>query len=231
MGMIHTFDFGGVLSSDLGLIIDGSGVYPVPERDLEAVEVPGRNGDLTYDNGKYKNIDITYNCMIDHFRESYEAIRKKLMPLTGYQKLRDSYQPDRYRMARLSGGLNPTLGAHKRRAQVTLTFNCKPQVYLEYGDIAVDVSDSIYNPTGYPSYPEIIVTGTGTIQINDQLITVSTNPATITIDGEMLEASSGDQNANAYVSLPNSRIELQPGENSVGLSGVTIQIIPHWWTL
>lgn len=46
--------FGGECSKDFGLYISGSGAFNAPERDIETVEVPGRNGSLIIDNGRYK---------------------------------------------------------------------------------------------------------------------------------------------------------------------------------
>ena len=46
--------YGGVNSADYGIYITGEAVYNAPERDVEFVEVPGRNGALTLDNERYK---------------------------------------------------------------------------------------------------------------------------------------------------------------------------------
>ena len=52
--------FGGVDSSEYGIYITGEAVYNAPERDVEFIEVPGRNGSIAMDKGRYKNITVTY---------------------------------------------------------------------------------------------------------------------------------------------------------------------------
>ena len=52
--------FGDVDSADYGIYISGDGVYNAPERAVEFVDVPGRNGAIALDQGRYNNIEITY---------------------------------------------------------------------------------------------------------------------------------------------------------------------------
>lgn len=42
-------------------VISGYGTYGAPERDVEAVAVPGRNGDLIFDNGRFTNAEVYYD--------------------------------------------------------------------------------------------------------------------------------------------------------------------------
>ena len=46
--------FGGVDSSDYGIYISGTGTYNAPERAVEFVTVPGRNGAIAMDQGRYE---------------------------------------------------------------------------------------------------------------------------------------------------------------------------------
>ena len=57
--MTGYFVFGGKFSKDYGLYVSGSGTFNAPERDVELVEVPGKNGSLVLDNGRFKNITVT----------------------------------------------------------------------------------------------------------------------------------------------------------------------------
>ena len=50
--------------SDFGVYISGKRVFDAPERDTESIKIPGRNGELTVDNGRYNNLELTYPAFI-----------------------------------------------------------------------------------------------------------------------------------------------------------------------
>lgn len=128
--------FGGVNSRDFGVWISGSDTYAAPERDTEHVSVPGRNGDLIIDNGRWKNKQVTYPAFFPYnFPEKMEAFRAAICRKLGYQRLEDSYHPDEYRMAEFVNGITPTnMAAYNKSGDFRLTFNCKPQRFLKSGD-------------------------------------------------------------------------------------------------
>ena len=53
-----TFD--GVDSTQYGVYITGEAVYNAPMRDVEMIEIPGRNGAYALDKGRFTNIEVTY---------------------------------------------------------------------------------------------------------------------------------------------------------------------------
>ena len=44
MAMMQSITFGGVNSADYGIYIGGEGVFNAPKREVEMIEIPGRNG-------------------------------------------------------------------------------------------------------------------------------------------------------------------------------------------
>lgn len=75
--MVNKFLYRDQLSSSFGIYISGPAVYNAPERDEEVIEIPGRNGSLTIDNGRFKNIDVRYPAFIRReFRKAAEAARQ-----------------------------------------------------------------------------------------------------------------------------------------------------------
>lgn len=238
MGMIRQkqrFLFGGRSSDDLGLIIDGSGIYPIPERDAEAVAVPGRNGDLIFDNGRYKNVSISYSCQMKDFKDRYDALRTYFASQIGYQRLEDSYQPDRYRLARISGQIEPAPGPYKRTALITLTFDCKPQVYFKAGEIAAKVAsgDVMYNRYGFASKPLIRVYGYGALYIGSYSVVIAdTGKAYVDLDCDIADAFNATTNLNQYITLEDFP-QLVPGKNGIKYEGniSSVEITPRWWTL
>ena len=55
----HYFIFGGVDSRTYGMVVSNDNGFDAPERDVKEVEIPGRNGSLVLDNGRYKNQTLT----------------------------------------------------------------------------------------------------------------------------------------------------------------------------
>lgn len=139
--MRNSLIFGGVNSADYNVWISGADSYSAPERDVEVVSVPGRNGDLIIDNGKWNNISITYPAFIPKgFETQFDYFRSAICRKTGYHRLEDTYHPDEYRMAMLTGGLSPSkVGAFLRNGDFSLTFNCKPQRFLKIGDEPIQI--------------------------------------------------------------------------------------------
>ncbi len=132
------FVFGEHSSKDWGIILSGDNVFDSPDRDVDRISVPGRNGDLIIDNGRWNNVDVTYNdCLIaNNFPEKFASFRAQMARMRGYVKLEDTFNPDEYRMANMSSGLKiKQLGTRYHSGRFDLTFNCKPQRFLKSGDL------------------------------------------------------------------------------------------------
>lgn len=110
------------------------GISSAPERDVNVISVPGRNGDLVIDNGRFKNITIEYKCVIDGSDSQYdfERLMAWLKSLTGYQRIEECYHSDYYRMGLFNAVVNPE-EQNTYQVAFTLTANCKPQKYLLSG--------------------------------------------------------------------------------------------------
>lgn len=122
--------------TDYGITISGSGTYNAPERDITHYEVPGRNGDLLIDNGRFKNVIVSYPVNIEKdFTGKAKFLREFLLSHQGYFRLEDSYDTDTYRMAQFAGPITfDDIGPLNRWGKLELQFDCKPQRYLKAGD-------------------------------------------------------------------------------------------------
>ena len=131
------------LTKRFGLVISGTGAFSSPARSVELVGVPGRNGDLIQDGGRYTNIEVLYaGCGLKiRDRSQLDALRAFLSARQdGYYKIADSYHPDEYRLGRFVGPFDPTLGAALRVATFDLVFECKPQRFLLLGDREIELN-------------------------------------------------------------------------------------------
>jgi phage-related protein len=134
------FVFNGKKSSDFNVWCSGDGLYRLPERDVEYIAVPGRNGDLAVDNGRWMNVEVTYSCFIPkHFREHYSDLVSWLASQKGYGRLEDARHPEFYWLARMDADVAPKMVFPDDSGTFTLTFNCKPQRFLKSGEIPVEI--------------------------------------------------------------------------------------------
>lgn len=168
--------FDGESSRDYGIYITGQAVYNAPERDVEMINIPGRNGSFALDKGRFQNIEVTYPAGIfadteTDFAQGISDFRNFLCSRNGYVRLTDEYNPNEYRMAVYKSGLDVS-PAQLKAGEFNITFDCKPQRYLLSGEEAIDVTsgDTITNPTLFESSPMLEAEGYGVIGINGSSI-------------------------------------------------------------
>lgn len=178
------FTFNGISSKDYGVYITGEAVYNAPERDVEVIAVPGRNGAFVRDNGRFENIVVSYPAGMfgdqqSDFAEGISDLRNALAATKGYCRLTDEYNPDEYREAVYKGGLEVSPVQMGRAGEFNITFECKPQRFLVSGETAETIAqsgDDITNPTLFNAHPLLEVDGYGEIGINDDTVEIISGP-------------------------------------------------------
>lgn len=99
--MKDIFVFNGISSADFGCYVANANQFDAPARDVESVKVPGMNGELTLDNGRWQNQTLTYQMYIrGDIRTRLMGLRNALAKNRGYQRLEDSYNPNEFYLAR-----------------------------------------------------------------------------------------------------------------------------------
>lgn len=188
MGVVQTselykgFIFDGIDSKGFGVYITGSGVYNAPEREVEMIDIPGRNGSYILDKGRFHNITVTYPAGMfgdaeGDFADGIRKLRNALASRKGYCKLIDEYHPLEYRMASYKGGLEvepAAVNGEILAGQFSIVFDCMPQRFLIDGDNPVEVSDGdgIFNPTLFDARPLLKADGYGSIGINGETVRI-----------------------------------------------------------
>ena len=171
--------FGGVSSRTYGVYITGEAVYNAPERDVEMITIPGRNGSFALDNGRFQNIEVSYPAGIFadtevDFRQAISDFRNFLCSRNGYVRLQDEYNPDEYRMAVYKSGLEVD-PAMLKAGEFKIVFDCKPQRYLTSGETKQTIAssgDTITNPTLFDASPLLEITGHGDVGLGSETVTV-----------------------------------------------------------
>lgn len=165
------FTFDGVALSSFGdvTVVKGE-TFEAPAREFDVREIPGRNGDMVLDGGKYPNVEITYWVMIrSNFETTYRKICGFLLSRKGYCKLSDSWNTDEFYLAYVSQSIQPTINRGEDQGAFEVVFSRKPQRFLVSGETPVTPTPipgtvpsqnlvHLENPTYFPSRPQVSVT-------------------------------------------------------------------------
>ena len=237
-------NFGGIDSSIYGVYISSGGAFKAPVRAVELIPIPGRNGDIIIDQGRFENIEVTYPAGIfDSHQESMperlKTFRNALVSKIGYQRLWDSYNPSEFRLAALSSEIDVEGISQNRLGTFELIFTAKPQRFLVSGETAISIASGkgITNPTPFNSRPLIHLVGYGQVSIGSYIFTISgTTSLDMYVDCETMEAYS----VNGGIITPRNSVlgasefpQLLPGANNITYAGTitSFEIVPRWWII
>lgn len=224
--------FNGKDFADFGVHVDESKAFGSPEKDYELVEIMGRNGNLSIYNDRFKDITLPFPCFIrTGFIEKYRSLLAYLNSQTGYQRLETEKEPNHFRKALFQGIVDPQTTAFNHGGFFTVNFLAHPQRFLKSGEIPVSASE-LWNPTYFDSHPLIRCYGNGSLTINSQTITVTSNPYDyVDIDCDIMDAFCGANNANSYVSFDTDSVVLRSGTNGISHDMTKVEITPRWYEI
>lgn len=227
-------------SLEFGLLINSKGSYKGASRDITYTSVPGRNGDIITDNGRYKNVKIPYKMTLLNkserdFAEVAHLIKGWLLAEQGYFELWDSYDKKYFRLASYSDEANIEQEL-RDIGELSLSFNCKPFKYSFEGQKAVifAAAGTLYNAEAFTSSPYIKITGSGTVTL-----TINNSSFTFKDIDEYIEVDSDIMNAYKGINPQNNKMTgsgfptLQPGNNVISWVGnvESLEIVPRWCCL
>lgn len=237
------FVFGEVDSRDYNVWIYPQEIDSAPQREYQEVVIAGRNGTLTVDGGRYENIDHVYQGIIfsDNAVSDLVDFRNALTAQIDYKRLEDSINTSEYYEARFMEMFTPIVEEGRGASKFEIKFNRKPQRFLKSGETATSftASGNITNPTKFASRPLIVVTGTGSVGVGNQTVTIDGTSGQVSyIDCDMQEAykvvSGANVSINSDVTFTGTDFPTLPsGRSGVSLgSGITkVEITPRWYRL
>lgn len=235
--MMHYFIFDGMDSRDLGLLVSGEKTYHAPSRDVTSISIPGRDGELYIDNGRYNNAEIAYTISFrHHVADKTRALKSWFLGKVGYRRLEDTYDPNYYRMAAYHNTIEFDIKIN-RYGTTELIFTCDPFKYAKQGEritTLLQTGSTLYNPEMFASKPIIKIYGSGaaTLTINNVNYHITAIDGYVTIDSSTCNAYKDTLNKNNTINITEFPT-LKPGENRLDwTSGITkLEIIPRWCTL
>lgn len=193
--MYHDLKVDGVSLKGYKVYINGTEAYNSAERDVELIEIPGRNGAFALDKNRFKNITVQYNSGTfadsqSEFAQNISVLRNFLASRKGYVRIEDDYNPEEYRMGLFTKGLEFDPVCYNMASEFPIEFNMKPQRFLKSGEVSVAVTSgsTLTNPTLFEADPLLMARGYGIINLNGQPITIDN---TVVGDTILLQPFSG----------------------------------------
>jgi phage-related protein len=242
---VNYFEYKGIRSSDMGLRIESKNVFSGPEYEVDFLSIPGRDGDLIADGGRFPNVQVTYSVFIpaktiSELSQKITAVKAWLYSgLNSYHTLSDTYDTAFFRHAVFAGKLDIE-DELNRIGIFTISFSCKPFRYDAAGTESVTLAtgEVLLNPYPFTSKPILRIEGSGkgTLTIQSEGSNAIWNFTSI--DG-YVEADSEQMNFYKDAEPKNDTVSgdgfplLYPGENTVSFSGgiTAVTVTPRWCCL
>ena len=157
-------EWAGTRASDLHLITEHIPKRKIPRRKIEVASVPGRSGDIILSQDAFSDYEQQYSVFVDSKKYGsldtiMPAITEWLLGNPGYQRLEDSFEPQFYRLAYVSGG-EEFVNIFNEYGEGTLTFICDPRRFYKDGEMPISIASSgksLYGPSNFKSKPIIKV--------------------------------------------------------------------------
>ena len=193
------------------------------EKDINFIEIEGRDGVLTQDLGSYRSVVKTVECIITDLTQ----IDYICSWLSGGGEVIFSNEPTRKYKATIKNQIEFTqLVSTYDYHNFLIQFECQPHKYSLSNDIITltTTPQTILNSGSANSRPIIKVFGTGaiTLTINSKVVTLTNIVDYIIIDSDLMDAYKDTQIMNNYMSgeFP----ELIPGNNTISWTGTVTKV-------
>ena len=222
---MESFIFKGINSNSLGIIVKEMPPITKAEKNIESIQINGRNGNLHIDNKTYKSKNYSIVCVLMDQTKIDDL--KYLFDGTGTLIL--STEPDREYQATIKNQVDFSKYLTYLR-EFPLQFELDPIAYSKDENILEFSSNSNFEIGGTAEIaPILIIEGVGTISINNTQINIKETG--ITIDCELMECSNGEISKNNLVELDEFP-KLMVGNNTItlgtGINKVTLKYKEGW---
>lgn len=218
---MYWFKVNGVLSSDLKIIVTKMASSVSAVKNIETIEVPGRNGNLHIDNNCYKSKEITIECNLLDISKLDDV--KAL--IDGMIEIELSTEPERIYDATVMNQIDFEIFAKNERV-FPLQLELNPLSRGEKISTEINISSTHINVGGNAeTLPIISIVGKGKVAINNKMF--ETTIDNLEVDCEMQECTLEGISANDKIVIDEFPV-LYPGKNNISYyEGVTSLIISY----
>lgn len=226
-------------SNDFGLrLIQSSFIWKTPARDITFKQIPAVTDDLAVDNMRYSNIEQVFPFALfatkhDNLLTAKARVTGWLAPIHEYTKIIFSGYPDEYFWG-VPTQVSDLVYQSSEFGTLNLTFSLSPFAYEKDGDIYVPVNSmtELTNEQSETARPFIHINGNGdvTIEVNGKSYVVAglNGDAYLDCDKELI--FDGDNNSLGNLARFDDYEfpELITGNNTLSVSGGTMEVKPRW---
>ncbi len=229
----YYFIFNGINSKDMGIEIVQFPDIIKPERNIQAINVPGRSNSLYIDSNTYNSYTLSITCTLNPFFKNKQSIDKILSWLDGFGDLIISQEKEKIYSACIKNSISIS-NIIWLFPQFLVNFEVQPlKKSINYRNEFLEITKkSIINNIGtVESLPIITIYGVGdvTLIVNNQHFFIKNVDEYITINSEFLEVYKDNVNQNNKYNNFDFPI-FQIGKNTIDFLGNVkkIEIQPNW---
>ena len=227
------FTFKGVTSLEMGLLVGNNFSYPSTSRDIEFIDIDGRDGSLAIDRGRYNDVIRALPVML---KTTEDALEEKITQITNWLLTDVNYHDflwdedldfvyramchQRYDIARLL----------KNFGRGIIYFRMHPIKYLNSAltEMPVINNQVVNNPFGVDAMPRLRVVGSGNIDINigNQRLRLRSIAGGCIVDTLSQTITNLGGQATLFHSMYDPFPVLRPGNNNFTISsGAQVHVI------
>ncbi|MFP7215910.1 phage tail protein [Lactococcus garvieae] len=180
--------------NDFGMRLHADLKFDGVERDVDEIEIPGRNGVVVRDNHRFKPVDQNFEFTISllkgksNLENQIKEAQSFISGLYGFKDFSWTGEPNYIFKAKVNGK-SSTSRSNPLRATVAVPVKLFPMKYLKASyDTArtLKSGESFQNKGTQVAYPIITLTGTGdvTLTVNDKKFVLKNITDGVVIDSE-----------------------------------------------
>ena len=226
------FTYKGKSSKDMHLRVLNDLIFASPRRDVNVIQVPGRDGDLVMDNGRYESVIRSVPCRLEvpndvKVESVINDLNNWLINEGGFHEFSWENDPDFKYLARVENGI-VSQRILSQFGNTTIDFKIHPIKYLKTGfeERPVVNNTTLTNPFGIAAKPIIRIVGSGDITINfggRPLVLTGIGGGCI-VDTEEQTITDLNGRVTLFKNMRSLFPELKPGNNQVTFSRNDIQV-------
>jgi len=235
------FTYKGKSSKEMHLRVLNDISFSSPSRDVNMIQVPGRDGDLIMDNGRFESVIRSIPCRLapppgTDVEQLINEINNWLIDNGGFHEFKWNHDPEFKYLARVEGDV-VSQRMLSRFGKSTIDFRLHPIKYLETSleeSIGVTNGTVVVNPFAIDAKPIIRIVGhiPGREEDEDTIINIGGRPLRLRgitdgciINSETQTITSLDGRVTLFSQMRSPFPVLKPGNNQVTFSASGIQVL------
>ena len=221
------FTYKGKSSKDMHLRVLNDVTFTSPTRDVNVIQVPGRDGDIVMDNGRYSSVTRTIPCRLEvpegiHVEQLKSDINNWLIDDGRFHEFSWENDPNFKYLARVEGDVS-SRRMLSRLGRTAIDFRMHPIKYLRSSltEQAVPSGTNVQNQFNIDAKPIIRIVGGGdmTVNVGGRPLVLQGISGGCLIDSENQTITDLAGRVTLFERMRSPFPVLEPGNNSVTFTG------------